>query len=268
MSAIIIIRPGEELAVNPVAAGFAHGLAIFETIRLRQGRLEFWASHWQRLAKSARALDIQCPFIVDTVLGAIHELAGELSGEGTIKLSLLKEGGGSRLIVYSRPSFPKPERVGLLLGSAFRLNDLSPLAGHKTHNYAESALALAQARELGCYDTLRLNTREAIAEAAVSNVFFVQAGCLRTPPEASGLLPGVVRDALLGGIGVDTSEAFLEDISSAEAVYLTNSSVGVLPVDYLLKAGEPHELSSAAHPAYAEMQSVLEAQLESGSVVL
>ncbi len=149
--------------------------------------------------------------------------------------------------------FRRGQEVGLLVQDVFPINDRSSLAGFKTHNYLESMLAATAAVEAGCYDALRLNTRGFLAEGAVSNLFFSSEGRLMTPSEHTGLLPGVVRAAILEALPVVEGLFTLDQLLRAEAVFLTNSSIGVLPVDFLLHEGSRIDLQSIQHPDAAEI---------------
>ncbi|PXA02979.1 aminotransferase class IV [Coraliomargarita sinensis] len=266
MSAIKIIFPGELLALNPESSLFAHGFGLFETIRLRAGYLELWDGHWQRLTSSARELGIACPYDNADVLQAVRRLAAKLPIDSIVKLSLFKEGQGAKLAVYSRPVNPPPESVGLVMEGASPINEYSPLAGHKTHNYLENLLVLEAAREAGCFDCLRLNTKGEIAEGAISNLFFLRDGRLHTPSRQSGLLPGVVRQELVQGLDVQEGSYQLSDLRSADAVFLTNSSIGLQPVDWLLSRGEQFELSSRTDGHYQRMFEWLTDRISATSV--
>ncbi len=197
MPGIDLITPGDMLALDPAASGVAHGYGLFETIRLRGGALELWEPHWARLTRSAQHLGLPCPFDRAEALESVKTLARALPAEAVIKLSLLKEGTSSRLLVYSRPVLEPPESLGLFLDTPGRIDEGSILAGHKTHNYLENLLVLEAAREQDCFDGLRCNSRGDLAEGAISNLFFLSDGRLHTPSRESGLLPGVVRQALI-----------------------------------------------------------------------
>ena len=126
----------------------------------------------------------------------------------------------------------------------------SSLAGHKSHNYLENILVLEAAHLAGCYDGLRLNTQGEIAEGAISNIFFFRDGRWYTPVLACGLLPGVIRETLLQLLEVEEGRYTPADLISAEAVCLTNSSVGLLSLDWLLYLGGKIQLLGAKHHAY------------------
>jgi len=233
MSEIEIIAPGDHFAVDPVASGVAHGFGVFETIRLKDGRLEFWDAHWQRLCHSADVLGLYHSFTQEDVLTATCELGKQLEEHALIKLSLLREGAGSRLLVYTRPFLPLPDEIGLSLDIHMPINERSPLAGHKTHNYMENVLARERAQGVGCYEVVRTDTRGWIAEAAMSNLFFIKNGQLKTPSEETGLLPGVVRAALIAQSQVEVGLYSVKELVNADVVFLTNASQIVLPVNWL-----------------------------------
>ncbi|HKK18652.1 MAG TPA: aminotransferase class IV, partial [Opitutales bacterium] len=131
MSSLEIIPPGAPLRLSPESSGFAHGFGLFETMRLRGGRIESWEAHWRRLSASAETLGLACPFQAREVLDAVKALARQLPAEATVKLSLLREGASSRLLVYTRPLNALPEKIGLLMEAPCRIDESSPLAGHK-----------------------------------------------------------------------------------------------------------------------------------------
>lgn len=266
MSAIEIIQPGGALALNPESSGFAHGFGIFETMRVRRGRLELWEAHWRRFIASAEALRLACPYPSVEVLEAVISLAKKLPADAVIKLSLLRDGDSSKLVVYSRPLSPLPEDTGLLVESPAPINEYSPLAGHKTHNYLENLLVLEAAHATGCYDGLRLNSKGDIVEGALSNVFFHRGGGWHTPATETGLLPGVVREVLLDTLTVEQGRYGPTDLLSADAVFLTNASIGLQPVDWLLSAGRKLPLSSRLHPCFEPASALIEEYIEKPAI--
>ena len=236
MSAIIKIGTGGSLELEPGDGAFAYGEGLFETIQLRAGGLCFWRAHWARLAASAEALGFVLPQ-EEAVLAALREwLAAEGRESGIVKLSLVRQGEGCVLYIYGRKEpDPLPGQVRLQLETATRLNPASLLAGHKSHNYMEAMTLWRRARAAGYYDCLRLNTSGHLAEACVANLFFLKAGVVHTPALASGILPGVIRAEVLrlaAEENLETREGdYLPgDLADAEAVFLTNSVAGIVPV--------------------------------------
>ena len=85
--------------MDPSQSGFAHGFAVFETILVADGLIQFWKAHWERLNRSAQTLGVELSCEGESALVAVRELL-ELNGAHAIKLSAIKESGESRLLVY------------------------------------------------------------------------------------------------------------------------------------------------------------------------
>jgi branched-subunit amino acid aminotransferase/4-amino-4-deoxychorismate lyase len=274
MSEIIILQSGDAAALNPTQSGFAHGFGIFETIKLSQGQLLLWAEHWKRLVASASELALPLPHEADQVLAAIRELV-EAEGlyDGIVKVSLMAAGGDSECYVYTRPLVQSPAKARLLFSAESRLNENSLLVGHKTHNYMENMLLLRVALAADCSDVIRVNSAGELAETAVGNLFFIQNDTLYTPSLATGVLPGVVRSLVL-----ETAEileipvvegAFFSDVLQlADAVFITNSLVGIQPVNTVVVNLHERNVDSAANLMLQDLQEALVAVEAAGAIDL
>ena len=227
------------MELNPTHSGFAHGFGIFETIRVSDGRIEFWEAHFERLVRSAQALNLNFDLKQEILLDEIREWAqAESLRDGILKVSLISEGNTSRCYVYSRLLINPEGMIHLKLETQTTLNPHSILAGHKTHNYMESMHLLKSARAEGFSDVVRVNTAGFIAETAISNLFFIRGDRLHTPALSTGILPGIIRAEILAAaercsIASEEGNYTVNQLSAAEALFLTNSSIGLLPVDEL-----------------------------------
>jgi branched-chain amino acid aminotransferase len=114
-------------------------------------------------------------------------------------------------------------------------NERGALAGLKCASYAENLLALDAARREGFEETLFFNTSGELCEAATANVFLVANGVVKTPPLASGCLPGVTRGLVLelaARDGIECEEAVMgpEDLAAADEVFLTSATRGPVAI--------------------------------------
>ena len=102
---------------------------------------------------------------------------------------------------------------------------------HKTTHRPLYARAFEQAARDGFDDVLFLNQRDEVTEGAISNIFIVKDSRWFTPPVVCGLLPGVFRRHLLE-TRLDFAERVLtlDDLRSAEAIYLANAVRGLRSV--------------------------------------
>jgi para-aminobenzoate synthetase/4-amino-4-deoxychorismate lyase len=80
----------------------------------------------------------------------------------------------------------------------------------------------------GLEDVLFCNERGQVTEGAVNNIFIERAGLWFTPPVACGLLAGIFRRHLLETRPeIEERILSLEDLKSADAVYVTNAVRGL-----------------------------------------
>ena len=79
-----------------------------------------------------------------------------------------------------------------------------------------------------------LNTAGEVACAAAANIFWIEDGQLFTPALDCGVLDGLARAAVMAraatlGVALSEVRAGAEVLGRAEAVFLTNSLVGLRP---------------------------------------
>jgi para-aminobenzoate synthetase / 4-amino-4-deoxychorismate lyase len=105
------------------------------------------------------------------------------------------------------------------------------LLRHKTTHRAEFDRGWREAEARGGFDMLFFNESGELTEGGRSNVFVKLDGRWWTPPLASGLLPGVMRQVLLEDptLGARERRLTLHDVRNAEALFVCNALRGVLP---------------------------------------
>lgn len=269
MAGVEIVKMGDTMVVDPLDSGLAHGYGLFETLNLRGGRLLFWELHWKRLLGSALRIGMSLDLKESLVLGQVREMVvSQGLRDVLVKLSLLQQLDDARLVVYARPKPPVAKCARLLLTPGSPINERSALVGLKTHNYMENLLLQKTARMAGYDDLVRLNLLGQLGESTVGNLFFVRNGTLYTPSLECGVLPGTVRSVVLGlaellELEVVTGAFSPKDLEDAEAVFLTNASVGVLPVSAVEGLGLIWRGNSVEHAVVRSLQVALgQAELE------
>ena len=120
------------------------------------------------------------------------------------------------------------------------------------------------ARAQAYYDCLRIDTNGFLAETATSNLFFLKDGRLYTPALDTGILPGVIRAALLRDCNLNLEEGlFMQDaIFDAEAVFVTNATSGLKIIGRIdgFSAGQSAKYSVASEELSAIQSLLLKAQ--------
>ena len=241
--------------------GLLLGDGLFETLLWRDGAPVLGEAHWTRMAAGAATLGLPPPTeaaFLDCAADAVRD-AGLAGARAAVRVTLTAGSGGRgldrpadlqpRLFATAAPSQPAAGAASLIV-SGVRRNEASPASRLKTLAYIDNVLARREARAAGADEAVMLNTQGELACAAAANLFWIEAGALHTPPPEAGCLDGImarqVRAAAAGlGIEVRGARAGLEALTHAEAIFLTNSLIGVRPGHLPSLAIEPHPMVEA-----------------------
>ncbi|HEX5379603.1 MAG TPA: aminotransferase class IV [Phenylobacterium sp.] len=235
--------------------GLLLGEGLFETVLARDGELDHLAAHLDRLAAGCAVLGLPAPDRAAAEAVLLRALAPLGAARAAVRLTLTAGSGGRgldrpqapapRLFATAAPS-PRPQGPARLAVAAVRRNAGSPASRLKTLSYLDNILAREEARAAGADEALMLNTRDEVACAAAGNIFWIEDEVLFTPALDCGVLAGIARARVVDAarrLGVEVCEvrAPLSAVSGAQAVFLTNSLVGVRPV-VGLGGSAPHAL--------------------------
>lgn len=229
--------------ISPLDHGFTVGDGVFETLKVSEGVPFARDRHLRRLTSSAAGLGIT---IADLdAVGARLDAAAAASPWPLARLrvtitsgigpagSARGDSGLTELIVLVEAQ-PTPATAAVIT-VPWRRNEHSAIAGLKTTSYAENVVALERAAAAGASEALFANTRGQLCEGTGSNVFVVRAGAVLTPPLSSGCLAGITRGLVLewgaaAGLDVREQDLDLDELESADEVFLTSSTRDVQPV--------------------------------------
>ncbi|MBD8869794.1 aminotransferase class IV [Nocardioides donggukensis] len=219
-------------AISVTDHGFTVGDAVFEAIKVVDGRPFALTRHLDRLARSARGLGL--PPVDDALVrrGVEAVLDGHELPRGRIRITY--SGGpaplGSNrgdadptLVVVAAPMAPF-EPTTAVITVPWPRNERGALAGLKTTSYGENVLALARAAEAGASEAIFANTVGNLCEGTGTNVFYVVDGELRTPTLASGCLAGVTRALLLEWCDVREVDEPVEVLGEASEIFLASTT--------------------------------------------
>ena len=223
--------------------GFLFGDGLFETIKVEKRSLLFFHEHYNRLSKSAEKLGI--PF--NTSMLALKIQCKQLLEINNLRKAAIRvtltRGSTKRgiKILYSVPSnllITAVPYIGLTnihpttWITDIKRNEYSLLPQLKTLNFLEPILSRKQAKEKGYNEGIMLNTKGAITETSVGNLFSVINHKIFTPKIEDGLLPGIVRQiiiniAIKNGIPLEEKTLYPEDLLKAAELFQTNSLVEI-----------------------------------------
>jgi len=229
--------PAQQPVVTADNASFKWGDGVFETIKLRHGRLLLADAHFRRLFQGLALLQINAPegFTAAALTAALSELCRRngCSDRARIRLAIYRnEDNTAGYLAEALPLAPAADAwpaEGLdidVYPHARKAQDA--LSNLKTANFLPYVLAARFAREKGLGDALVLNGSNRICDSSRANIFIVRKGELFTPGLSEGCIDGVVRrcaiDALkTQGYAVHQQPLTENDILEADEVFLTNS---------------------------------------------
>lgn len=254
--------------------GLLYGDGLFETMRSYNKKVLALDKHFDRFYSSAEALGIRLDRDRKYIKYIIYKLIkinrlrdayirlAVTRGEGRVGLDATTARDHSIVIIVKKFT-PYPEKLykrGVsLYTAAIRRNERSPLSNIKSLNYLNNILARMEAQREGATDALLLNTKDEVAESAVSNIFMVKRKRLITPTIDSGILPGVTREMVLslaGRLELMPVERHIKpaELKKADEVFLTNTLMEVMPVvkidNRVIKNGKPGPMTKYIHKRY------------------
>jgi len=250
------IIPSEKAVISIFDHGFLYGDGIYETMRSYNGVVFKIEEHIKRLQKSASLISLSLPFSEEILKRDIYETLHANSllnayiritisrGKGDIGIDpeLCKK---PTIVIITKEFNGYPERlykegIKLIIAKTRRnhKNALNPQI--KSLNFLNNILAKIEAKKEGAYEALMLNVYGKIAEGTISNVFFIKDNTIMTPSTKCGILNGITRQTVIEMIKKENLNLKLgfytkEDIYSADEVFITNTTMEIMPVSMIDK---------------------------------
>ena len=211
---------------------------LFETIAVINGSPQRLEQHLDRLQSSALALGIAFDRAKTKkiVLETCNSL--EQSFAYRLRLDLAQDGG---LATSTGVLDPLEDSVKIFWANDILTNDCTmqsgnPLLRHKVSHRSLYDAAWQAAVKLGGFDALFVNEQGFVTEGGRTSVFIKSKGDSKwlTPPVSAGLLPGVMRAALLADPKFNAREANLtiKDVSMADEIMLSNALRGAIKAHF------------------------------------
>jgi branched-chain amino acid aminotransferase len=253
------------------------GDAVWEGLRLYEGRIFALDEHLARLRRSAQALAFaQIPDDAAIVEEIRRTLAANGMTDGVhIRLTLTRgvkvtsgmdprlNTTGPTLIVLAEHKPPVYAAGGISLVTASVRRPTPDVLDPKIHsnNLLNSILAKIEANAAGADDALLLDSRGFLAETNATHLFLAADGVLCTPTTAA-CPEGITRATVLrlaadAGIPCEVGDFSLTRLYSADEAFVTGTMGELTPVltvdGRTIGDGEPGALTRTLSAAYASL---------------
>ena len=243
-----------EAGISPFDSAVQGGDAVWEGLRLYDGRIFKLREHLARLRRSAEALAfVEIPpddKIIDEIRRTLA--ANEMRDSVHIRLTLTRglkitsgmdprlNQSGPTLIVLAEHKPPVYAKTGLTLITSKMRRPPPEILDPRIHhaNLLNSILAKIEANNAGADDALMLDTHGFVAETNATHIFVVRNGNLATPrvlacPE--GITRGTVLEiCAANAISCEEKDLGLEEVYRAEEMFGTGTMgelAGVIRLD-------------------------------------
>lgn len=253
--------------------GLAYGDGLFETCKLQKGLLSRWKYHSERLMAGCQRLGIPVSLaVIEAQLAEV--ISASNTSEAVVKITVTRGQGGRGY------KWPEPVQPSIIIGiypaaeypannaiegvkiylCKLRLGQNPMLAGLKHLNRLEQVLARAEWNDDTIAEGLLLDSNGNVVEAVFSNIFLVKNNVLLTPDLSVAGVSGVMRRCILEDlapalvISAQVVQLGLDDLQTADEIFLCNSLYGIWPVREIL-ADQP--LQKSPGPVTRRLQDQL-----------
>jgi branched-chain amino acid aminotransferase len=244
----------DEAGISPFDSAVQGGDAVWEGLRLYDGRIFKLREHLARLRRSAEALAFaEIPSdekIADELKRTLA--ANEMRDGVHIRLTLTRgvkvtsgmdprlNRAGPTLIVLAEHKPPVYAKTGLTLITSKMRRPPPEILDPRIHhaNLLNSILAKIEANEAGADDALMLDLQGCVAETNATHIFIVRVGRVSTP-RVKACPEGITRATVLeicaaNGIPSDECDLQLDDLHAADEMFCTGTMgelAGVVRLD-------------------------------------
>lgn len=231
---------------------FLYGDAVFETVKIVDGRVLFIEDHYFRLMASMRIVRMQIPmnFTLEFLEKELLHLA-ELkvcSNSCRGRITVFRNDGGfylpkTRTVSYLIHVEPKSVKEYIFSKDTYEIELFKDfyvskhlLSTIKSTNKLIQTVGSIFADENGYQNCLLLNEDKNIVEALNGNLFMLTGNRLVTPSLSEGCLNGIMRKQILAIAqkfeGIELIEEPISPFSlqKAEELFITNVIAGIQPI--------------------------------------
>ncbi len=242
------LLPVDQARVPIWDRGFLFGDAVYEVMRIYQGRCWLEDQHMARLRRSLGELEFPA-LDLDQLAARTHRtISASGIAEGTVYIHLTR-GVAPRAHAFPNPPVPPTE---LIVVRSFddkptaKLRETGVTAisrpdqrwgrcDIKTTNLLANVVALEAARRAEAFETILVGPDGLVTEATHTSVLWIRNGCLQGTPEGPEILPGTSRQYLQGlakehRVPYSDARVTLDELIGADEVLLAGTTTEVIAI--------------------------------------
>lgn len=243
--------PLEEAKISPLDRGFLFGDGIYEVVPSYAGNMVGFAPHIARMKSGLAAVGINLDWSEADWADLCNHLIKE-NGAGNLGIYLHVSRGADTKRFHGFPEniaptvfafafeIAPPPVADKALANSYKVSTDRDLRWERCHIKSTALLGnvlhFQQGYKQGHGETLLFNANNELTEASACNAFIVKDGIVSTPPLDNQLLPGITRHIVLdvlrqdGSIPVEERTVTMDEVTSADEVWITSSSKEIAPV--------------------------------------
>ena len=268
--------PIEQAKISPLDRGFLFGDGIYEVVPSYAGKMVGFAPHIARMKSGLAAVGIDLSWSESDWAELCNRLIAE-NGAGNLGIYLHVSRGADSKRFHAFPEniaptvfaftfeIAPPPVADKTLAKTYKVSTTQDLRWDRCHIKSTALLGnvlhFQHGFEQGNDETLLFNKNHELTEASACNAFIVIDGSVITPPLDNQLLPGITRQILLdvlrrdGRIPVEERTVTMDEVLSADEVWITSSSKEIAPVTKIdgkaVGNGEVGDIWLAAQTLYS-----------------
>lgn len=209
------------------------GKALYEVIRIIEGKPLFLQKHLERLENSAKLVDVELWITKDEITEKIRELIEENNITiGNVKL-VFNVDNKIFLAYFIKHHYPSEEDYKNGVKTIFYHGEReNPNAKIINMNFRE--LVEKEIKEKKVYEAILVDKNGFITEGSKSNIFMIKGKKVITSP-LEAVLPGITRNVIIEvcrkmGLEVLEEKVHYKHVKDLDALFISGTSPEVLPI--------------------------------------
>jgi branched-chain amino acid aminotransferase len=231
--------PKADAKINCFDEGVTHGWAVYEGVRVYDGKIIKLDEHMERLYDSAKSAYIRIPISKDEFKGAVVDTVkanGFLNAHIRPWVSFGEKGGSPNIFIQVRQvKSGMGGKIRAIVSAVRRSSCDSIDAKIKTSSRLDICLASVEAQNRGVDCAIMLDKDGFVADIAPgANIFIVKRGTIFTP-FTTNCLEGITRELLMELLSNEDRKVIeknltFKDVYSADEIFECGTAAEIKPI--------------------------------------